>query len=74
MAAENLGSQGKGRDGEGGAPGGRGCDFPCGGGGVLSKEPGASLACNTYSGSSMGSRLIHLISLAILSLSGFWQA
>ena len=40
-------------------------------GGVLSKEPGASLACNRYSGSSIGSRLIHLISLAILSPSGF---
>lgn len=33
MAAENLGSQGKGSDGEGGGPGGRGCDFHCRGGG-----------------------------------------
>lgn len=38
MAAENLGSQGKGGDGEGGAPGGRGCDFPCGGGGCCPKS------------------------------------
>ena len=44
------------------------------GGGLLSKEPGASLACNRYSGSSIGSILIHLISLAILSPSVFWQA
>ena len=33
MAAENLGSQGKGRDGEGGGPEGRDWDFHCRGGG-----------------------------------------
>lgn len=41
--------------------------------GVLFKEPGASFTCNRYSSSS-SSRLIKLISFAVLSPFGFWQA
>ena len=42
--------------------------------GVLFKEPGASFTCNRYSSSSSSSRLIQLISFAVLSPFGFWQA